>query len=537
MLTLDKIGYDTGGRDIFSNVSFSVNRGDKIGLVGKNGVGKTTLLGIMAGNIQPTSGRMSNGDYAVGRLPQDLRDWLDTTVYDFVENVTGVTDAREGFEASCEMLSDDPDGTKTDTLVVYADALDRYTHLDVPGFDTNLEKALVQAGIPRIDVDKQIGELSGGQRTKIALAAILASRHDVVLLDEPTNNLDDQGVEVLETYIYGSNAAFVIVSHDRRLLRTATNRIVELVGGEKGVRQYSLGYDEFVGSRDAASEAVGKQYDKYEQDKRRLKQAAVAARSRANSASRSGRASDGDKLTANFRRGRAAGSLSRAANSLSSRLEQLEEPERPEDEAMATFRLVESSPKHRSLVSVTDLVIDHGDGKPIGPISLHLHSGERLELNGENGSGKSSVIRAIIGEMTQTSGKVTLGNDVPFIYMDQSQTLPYPDETAVDNIKKMCPQLELHDAINALLRSGFSKDAIHTKASEISGGERAKVLLAAMSAQEADLIILDEPTNNLDITSIEALERAIREFKGGLLVVSHDREFKENIGITKTLSI
>lgn len=537
MINLNHVNYATGSKEILHDVSFSINVGDKIGLVGSNGAGKTTLLRLINGDLTPTSGEIIKTNEEIGILPQDMRDWLDHSVYEFIEEVTGVKDAREQFDEQCANLEHD---SSERTLLLYADALEKYDKFEVASFDANLEKALKRADISSIDTGKEIGNFSGGQRIRIALAAVFASRYDVVLLDEPTNNLDDRGVVVLEKFIEGSNAAFLMVSHDRRFLRNATSRIIELMGGDQGMRQYGLGYDEYVEAREKARQATFNRYEQYEKEKKRLDRAARAARIKANSAGSNRSNSDNDKLTAHFRKEKAASGLASAASGMSSRLGQLEEPERPEEDVSLKFLFKEEAGKKLNLLSVSNLEIDYGNGHTIGPVSFSIRTGDKILLKGKNGSGKTSVIRGIMGDAPVSSGDgdVHASKQANVIYVDQNQTLPLPDDSALNNLRHLAPSLELHDAINLLIRFNLKKDIIQvTPGSELSGGERAKVLLAGIAANNVGLLILDEPTNNLDIPTIEALEHALKNYNGGVLIVSHDRDFVQNIGITNTISI
>ena len=535
MINLNHISYEIGGKEVLHDASFTINSGEKVGLVGPNGAGKTTLLRLINGDLTPTSGEIIRTDEEIGMLPQDLREWLDHSVHGFIEEVTGVKDAREQFDEQCSRLEHD---SSERTLLLYADALERYDKFEVASFDTNLEKALRGAGIASIDTNKEIGNFSGGQRTRIALAAVFASRYDVVLLDEPTNNLDEKGVVVLEKFIEGSNASFLMVSHDRRFLRNATSRIIELMGGDQGVRQYGLGYDEYIEAREKAKQATFDRYEQYEKEKKRLERAAKAARVKANSAGSNRSNADNDKLTAHFRKEKAASGLAGTASSISTRLRRLEEPERPEEDVSLSFLFSEQATKKLNLLSVINLEVDYGNGQKIGPISLNIRSGDKVLLTGENGAGKTSIIRGIMNMAPVSSGDVHANKDAGLIYIDQNQTLPLPNVSALDNLRHLAPSLELHDAINLLIRFNLKKDTLQTTpGAELSGGERAKVLLAGVAANDAGLLILDEPTNNLDIPTIEALEIALRNYTGGVLLVSHDRDFVKNIGITETISV
>lgn len=535
MVDLKRISYETGNRELFRNVSFTINAGDKIGLVGPNGVGKTTLLKIINGDLKPTFGNVILSGEKIGILPQNLNKWLDKTVYSFIEEVTGVKSAREEFAAQCERLAQD---TSENTLLNYNKALEQYEKFEVANFDATIKKALSRATLRDINPERRLDTFSGGQRTRIALAAIFASRYDLILLDEPTNNLDNNGVALLEDFISNSPVSFLIVSHDRRFLRNATRQIIELVGN-KGINKYNLGYDEYIKARAKDRQAMINRYEQYEKEKKRLRRVARDAKIRANSAGSNRKKSDGDKLNEHFRKERASSNLASASSGAESRLQQLDEPERVEDEIAIKFTFDEVSSKKCSLVSVRSLSISHDGKKIIGPVTFNVRPSDRILIQGENGSGKSSLLNLIMdNSLSYRSGEVIKNENVKTIYMNQSQTLPLENSSPLDNLRHLSPELELHDAINTLIRFGLDKRTISsTRAADLSGGERAKVLLAAMSTSSPDLIILDEPTNNLDIPTIEALELALNRYRGGVVVVSHDRDFVENIGITKKIKI
>ena len=535
MVDLKRISYETGNRELFRNVSFTINAGDKIGLVGPNGVGKTTLLKIINGDLKPTFGNVILSGEKIGILPQNLNKWLDKTVYSFIEEVTGVKSAREEFAAQCERLAQD---TSENTLLNYNKALEQYEKFEVANFDATIKKALSRATLRDINPERRLDTFSGGQRTRIALAAIFASRYDLILLDEPTNNLDDNGVALLEDFISNSPVSFLIVSHDRRFLRNATKQIIELVGN-KGINKYNLGYDEYIKARAKDRQAMINRYEQYEKEKKRLRRVARDAKIRANSAGSNRKKSDGDKLNEHFRKERASSNLASASSGAESCLQQLDEPERVEDEIAIKFTFDEVSSKKCSLVSVRSLSISHDGKKIIGPVTFNVRPSDRILIQGENGSGKSSLLNLIMdNSLSYRSGEVIKNENVKTIYMNQSQTLPLENSSPLDNLRHLLPELELHDAINTLIRFGLDKRTISsTRAADLSGGERAKVLLAAMSTSSPDLIILDEPTNNLDIPTIEALELALNRYRGGVVVVSHDRDFVENIGITKKIKI
>ena len=535
MLSLKNVGLEVDSHKVFDNVSFHVNKSEKIGLVGVNGIGKTILLNLIAGNIEPSSGEIQTNGLDIGFMPQDLRDWEDKSVYNFIGEITGIADARRLFEDSCKELETNND---EQTLHIYSKALDKYTRYEVGNFEYNLENSLNRAGLSNIDINKEIGSFSGGQKTRIALAALLSAKYDVMLLDEPTNSLDEQGIVILEKFIGRSKSAFVMVSHDRRFLRNATNRIIELIGGNDGVRQYMLGYDEYIEARGTQKNAEIKRYQDQEKEKKRIQNAAKESKIRANSGGSKSK-SDNDKMNNNFRGEKAGSKMSRAASSLVTRLGQMELVDEPKEDISLDFSIDHESDKKKTLIDIKDFTVKYDNRtRVLGPLSLKLDVGEKIAITGDNGVGKSSLLKGIIGSLGVNTGERYLSDPDSMVYIDQLQSVPLRDKPALDNILELAPDLERHEAINLLLKFNLSKENLsQTPAINLSGGERAKILLASIVAKKANLLILDEPTNNLDIPTIEALEKAIKTYKGGILVVSHDRDFLINIGIDRKIII
>ncbi len=543
MLNVHEVGYETDGKEIFSNIDFNINPKDRIGLIGDNGVGKSLLLKILVGDIQPTSGEIINPErLRIGLMPQDFSTWLDHTVYDFIEETTGVQEARNKFEEACNKLSTEKEDDNV--LLIYQEAQDKYTQLEVYNFHQRLKKSLKKAGVGEIDTNLRLGEISGGQRTKIALAAIFADKHDLLLLDEPTNNLDQEGIIVLETYIEHSSASFVLVSHDRRFLRNASKKIIELLGGNNGVQEYTLGYDEYVEAKKNRYESDTHHHDQYVKKCKQIEKQIKKMNSNVVSVSSNRSRTDNDKLNTNFRKEKASNSISSRLTSLKTKSEQVKRVDPPEEPISLNFTFTEPEKLDSSnrLISVENLVIEYTHNNSIstiGPISFNIYGKERIALIGNNGSGKTSIINAVLGSNKFIKeGQIRLSPSIRIGYIDQNQSLPLMNSNALDNLRTLCPNIPQNEIMHLLVKFNIERQSItYTPAYKLSGGERAKIILAGIVANQSNIIILDEPTNNLDITTTDALETAISSYRGALLVVSHDREFIQNLSIEQTISI
>lgn len=494
MIGIEKLEYEIDGRMLLSNVSFAINHGEKVGLIGRNGVGKTTLLRILAGEIKQTSGIINSGKCTIGIIPQNIEQITKLTVAQYLLQIT-----------------DD-----------YGEVM----------------RSLAQAGLADIDIERPISSLSGGQKTRVMLAGIFCAAFDLVLLDEPTNNLDSRGIKMLEEYLASSKSAFLIVTHDRSFLRSSIDRIVEFAGGSEGTYQYRLGYDEYIISREIRLQTARQEHARYQADKKRWQKFAHDTRDKVMREQKQVKSTDNDKYIANGKKQQAMRSASKKIRRAETRIDQMDAPEDFADNYGIKLQLDNSTHKHNLVLICKDLTAKYHDyDKIFGPISLNLHAGEKIMISGDNGSGKTTLLNVIAGRMPKYSG--TRENlDTNIIYMDQSQTLPLPDQNALNNLSEFAPGIMQHEAINILLRLGFKKDTIMSvPARDLSGGEKAKILIAAIAKSKKATLILDEPTNNLDIPTIESLESAIASFCGGLIISSHDREFIQNIGIDREISL
>ena len=520
MLSAKNVSFEYNNAQVLNGTSFSVSDGDKIALIGPNGVGKSTLLKILASKLKPTEGSVNQpNDLYVGYMPQEIDEYGDLTGAEFLKEVTGVTDALRVLEGA---TSDYALDQSKPMLAAYESAYEKVEALQAFSFDEMVNKPLSRVGLDNGVLKLKVSNLSGGQKTKLALAAILLSRFNVLLLDEPTNNLDMQGLQILEDFLSKSKSAFVVVSHDRSFIRKAANKIAELLPSGK-IKIYSLGYEEYLDSRSKERESAAQAYRNYTEEKKRLEESAREKANQARSAAYSSGSSDNDKMNANARKEKAAGAHAKAASALKSRLEQLEEPERPGKEIDLNFRFTEAESKIPAVAAkLTGAVVDFSSIK-MGPYDLTVNTGDKIVIIGPNGGGKSTLMRLIAAKLVPSEGSIEVPDAIKIGYLDQNFTFPFLDRSVLENIKPSSAS-ETSELYNLLAKFGIKKDKADSLPSELSPGQRARALLASLVANGTNLILLDEPTNHLDIPASEELQQALADYRGTLVVISHDRE-------------
>ena len=535
MINIKKLGIEIGNKLIFSNVNFDVNANEKIGLIGDNGVGKSSLLRAIAGEIPYSNGNIiKSKGVEISLMPQDLNKWSYTNIYDFIAEFTGVKETQEEFTKSCETPSAESDSRQ---LLIYEDILNKYDRLGVADFEARLYQSLHNVGLKDVSPDTYIGDLSGGQKTRVALSAVLSSKQDLILLDEPTNNLDSDGVTILEKFINKSKASFIIVSHDSVFLNSTVNRIIELIGGNKGVKKYSCKYDEYVEIKNKTHESEVHEYKERMKERKRIEDQIKAKKEETQNKGR--KPKDNDKLNNKFKSEKASKKRSKRLSSLETRYGKIEEISKPEDFPALDFEFNEQEKinPNSQLIDIENLVIAYPN-KRIGPISLSIYGNERVLLVGKNGVGKTSIIKAIMNQNPFIKGgNIKLNPSINISYIDQNQSLPLPEKNAIDNLAMLSKNIPINEIMHLLVKFNINKDVIYNRVSDLSGGERAKIILASAMANHSNIIILDEPTNNLDNTTISALKKALLPYKGALLVVSHNQEFSEDLDINRVILI
>lgn len=505
LLQANRIAKSIGAVPILSDISLQIETGDRIGLVGVNGAGKSTLLKILAGELPPDEGDLYRAkDIRIGYLEQNGMLGSDRTIREEMQRVFGrFREAEEKLrllerEMADPALAGEPARYEA-VLRQYADLSDWFRENGGFAVDAKIKSVLHGMGFAGIDPDTPIPSLSGGQKTRLALAKLLLMEPDLLLLDEPTNHLDIEALEWLEHYLRGYRGAILFVSHDRYFLDALANAIVE-IEQTKATRRPG-NYSKYI---EWKAEETERKWKAYEQQQERIARMEDFIRRNIARASTAGRA--------------------RSRRKMLERMERMEKP--PAFPQKAAIRFTIERPTGQDVLRAEGVTVAPGGGPPLfPPVSLRVRRGEAVALIGPNGIGKTSLLRALIGELPLASGTVEWGAGVKIGYYDQEQRDLDPDRTVLDEVWNAFPRMEEAEIRTVLGHFLFSGDDVKKKISSLSGGEKARVALAKLMLQNANVLVLDEPTNHLDLFAKEALEAALMEYEGTLLFISHDRYF------------
>ena len=508
MISVEQLSVEFSAKPLFDNISFQVNPKDKIALVGKNGAGKSTMLKIFAGLQQPTSGRLSvPKGVVIGYLPQHMLYNDGVTVREEAEKAfDGIKQQQKLIDRLTTEMSERTDYESKD----YMDLIDTLTHesekLNMMGgadYEAELEKTLMGLGFTREDFDRQTTEFSGGWRMRIEIAKILLSKPDVLLLDEPTNHLDIESIQWFENFLSTTSAAVILVSHDKAFINHVTNRTIEISLGK--IYDYKVPYDKYLELRKERRE---QQIRAYENQKKMIE--------------------DTEDFIEKFRY------KATKAVQVQSRIKQLAKIERLEVDMEDTSHLnLRFPPAPRSgqiLVEVEGLTKKYDDKTILQDIGLIINRGEKVAFVGKNGEGKSTLVKCIMGEISDYTGKLKLGHNVQIGYFAQNQASLLDGEVTVfDTIDRVAVgdiRTKIRDILGAFMFGGEASDK---KVKVLSGGERSRLAMIKLLLEPVNLLILDEPTNHLDIPSKEVLKQAIKDFDGTAIIVSHDRDFLDGL--------
>ena len=511
MLNIHNLSVSFMGTDLFSGITFKLNKGDRIGLIGKNGAGKSTLLKVLSKDIESSGGTMAfDKDVQIGFLRQDI---------DFVEGRTILEEAYQAFEEIKEIevklehinnqlttRTDYESDSYTQLIQDLTDFQERYELLGGYNYQGDTEKILQGLGFQREDFDKLTDTFSGGWRMRIELAKLLLQNNDILLLDEPTNHLDIESIIWLENFLKSYAGAIVLVSHDKMFLDNVTNRTIEISLGQ--IYDYKKPYTEFLKLRGEIKE---KQLQAQKNQEKEIRQKKLLI----------------DKF-------KAKASKASMAQSLMKQLDKVELIEVDQDDnAAMNVRFAISKEPGKIIVEAEDLSKSYGDKHVLEGVDLLIERNSKIAFVGQNGQGKSTLAKMMVGEIP-FEGLLKLGHNVEVGYFAQNQSEYLPPEKTVLEIMEDAAtdsnRMRVRDMLGSFL---FGGDAVDKKAKVLSGGERNRLALCKLLLQPFNVLIMDEPTNHLDIASKTVLKEALHNFNGTLIVVSHDREFLQ--GLTSTV--
>ncbi|MBQ7489722.1 MAG: ABC-F family ATP-binding cassette domain-containing protein [Bacteroidales bacterium] len=508
MISIEKVSVNFTGDFLFKDISFVAGDKDRIGLVGKNGAGKSTLLKIIHHLIEPESGTMviTHG-FKTGYLPQEIITDYKTTVWE--ETMTAFVEQRE-LDRKIKELNEElmrRDDYESEDYIkqaqLLADTTERFHHLGGSTMEGDAEKVLSGLGFKSADLSRPMAEFSNGWQMRVSLAKILLQKPEIILLDEPTNHLDIESIQWLEDFLANYYGCLILVSHDRAFLDRVTNRTIEITAGN--IQDYKCSYSEYVRQR---LERIETQQSAYENQQKQI--------------------ADIERFVERFRY------KATKAKQVQSRLKMLDKMERIEvdsiDNSSISFRFPPAPHSGRVTVETDGLSLGYGDLNVLHDINFHLERGERVAFVGRNGEGKSTLVKAIVGELPPQKGVIKLGHQVVIGYYAQNQAMLLdPEKTVFETIDDIAVG-DIRPKIRTILGSFlFNTEDTEKKVKVLSGGEKSRLALAKLLLSPFNLLILDEPTNHLDMKSKDVLKSALLQYEGSLILVSHDRDFLQGL--------
>ena len=526
-----------GRQIVLDGVDLRAEPGQRIGVLGPNGVGKSTLLACLAGQLKPDTGTVELRPSAatIGLLRQEPERVAGEDVRDMLWRRTGVRATDDSLEAATADLAAGAPGAGDR----YSDALDRWLALGAADLDARISTVWADLGLEAGRLGRDTTALSGGEAARVALAVLLLSRFDIVLLDEPTNDLDLDGLDRLERFVLSSPAAIVVVSHDRAFLERVVTHVVEIGEHTHRATRYGGGWHGYRDEKATSQRHAQERFDTFTTQRDGLRGRAQREREWATvGVKKAKKKPDNDKHIKHHNivsSEQLAGKAARTERAI----ERLQHVDKPWEGWRLSFRFGEG-PRSGDLVARLDGAVVEAGAFRLGPIDLEIGWAERVAIVGSNGSGKTTLLAALLGRIELSSGTSRLGPSVVIGELDQARRRFDPAATgSLSLLRAFIDEtgLTVADARTLLAKFGIDADRVERRSATLSPGERTRATMALLQARSANCLVLDEPTNHLDLPAIEQLELALAEFDGTVLLVTHDRRLLESVSVTRTLSL
>ena len=521
-----------GSMVVLDAVDVTLSPGRRVGLVGRNGVGKSTLLEALAGLLPLDAGSVTTEPVraTVGYLRQEAARSSET-VAAMLARLTGVTDATVMLDDASTALAVGSDGADDR----YSLALERWLALGAADLDARIGTVWDDLGLPESLLRQSTSTLSGGEAARAGLAALMLSRFDIYLLDEPTNDLDLDGLERLERWVDSLTAPIALVSHDRTFLSRLVTHLVEIDEFTRGAREFAGGWSVYLHEREAAHRQAQERYEAYDAERRGLARRAQREREWSSQGVSKARKSDEpDKNIRAYKR-RQAEELAGRAASTKQKIDRLDVVDKPREPWQLRLAITSKGRSGDLVAELTDVTVERG-GFRLGPIDMAIGFGERIALLGRNGSGKSTLLDALLGRGEIATGRRRIGPSVVVGEIEQARLRLTGSATLLRAFTD-ATRWPIGESRTLLAKFGLVADHVERSSDSLSPGERTRGLLAMLMANGANLLVLDEPTNHLDVEAIEQLEEALSKFDGTVLLVTHDRSLLERVPLTRRVTL
>lgn len=517
-MQVNNLNYSIGNKNILTDISFNINKNDKIGLVGKNGSGKSTLLKIIAKELSTEKGNIKLENESISYLKQEIpHSYNKDTIITFIKKELGLLE----IEKKLHFLENNLDEKNMEE---YSEILEKYLNLDGYNFETNLAEIFNGLKLNKSLQDK-IFILSGGEKIKVLLSIVLLSNSSLILLDEPTNNLDIDAIKWLENYLKNSKKEIILVSHDEIFLNNITNKIFELNNGS--LKEYCMTYNSYLEAKELEYKRNAEQYNNALEKKENIKRQMQKAKEWANKGNGKKSYNDNDKIANNFAKERTNNSN---VSKLNRALEKVEVPEFEERKSINFFFQFDNSKGNKDIL-LENLVCGYEKKFVTSPINLQIDFGSKISISGSNGCGKTTLIKTIMGLLKPLSGRCIIGNDAKIGYISQDTIFEDNDETILEFLIKNVSNVDYSVIYILLDKFNFEYDDRNKKYKNLSPGERTRVNLIKIALNKINVLILDEVTNHLDKEALDIIYELIKNYNGTIISISHNRKYNEILNV------